>query len=688
MAKASKATKKFQSQKLDGVLKRRKEHKKNAQQFKTRRPKKSSDGKPEEQGQMKSKKDVNEDLFESMDVDEFFAGGFEKAQSTTNGKEDEQSEEEDTLSASDAGSEDSIDAGTHKDQLNELAKTDPDFFKYLEENDAELLNFENEADSEQSSDAETSVHEKGPELLTIKMIEEWRRELKETTVSVLSKIILAFRAAAHLNEESEKRHKYTIEDPDTFQQLTSLAVVEIPKFMERYLPLKKSSSGRLRVPLTDKRFVRILPYLKTHSASLLHFLADLSDSQMQKRVLDATLPLTIYMSPFKSFIKNYVKVAVGIWSTSESDVARVSAFITIRDLFLSSDMAQREATIKQLYSAFVKEARNISIYTLPLVNLMKSSGSELFGLDPSLSYQLIFGFLRQLAIVLRKATNEQSKDSSKTVYNWQFVNSLDFWSLTLSQHAAAVDSSLRPLIYPFVQVTLGVIKLMPTAQFFPLRFHLIRALNRVASMTNTYIPVVPLLFEVLEAADMKKRPALSTAKPMVFEHAVRAKAEYLKTRVYQDQVGDIVIELLLDFYAINSTSIGFPELAIPAVMYMKRYMKKTKNAKIGRGLAAVVERLNANAKFIEQRRENVSFDPKNIKALEDFSREIDAESTPLGTYVKTQRKMQAEQKALLAQTEKAEDSDTQDQKPTKHKARKGKKSKLEERDELYESESE
>jgi nucleolar complex protein 2 len=54
------------------------------------------------------------------------------------------------------------------------------------------------------------------------------------------------------------------------------------------------------------------------------------------------------------------------------------------------------------------------------------------------------------------------KDAYKAVYNWQVVHSIDFWSLVLStacdkdREAEHGESVLRPLIYPLVEVTLGI----------------------------------------------------------------------------------------------------------------------------------------------------------------------------------------------------------------------------------------
>lgn len=57
-------------------------------------------------------------------------------------------------------------------------------------------------------------------------------------------------------------------------------------------------------------------------------------------------------------------------------------------------------------------------------------------------------------------------------------------------------ASLRPLIYPLVQVMVGVVSLQPSARYYPLRLHVVRTLLQLSSSTGSYIPVASYLLEV------------------------------------------------------------------------------------------------------------------------------------------------------------------------------------------------
>lgn len=184
-----------------------------------------------------------------------------------------------------------------------------------------------------------------------------------------------------------------------------------------------------------------------------------------------------------------------MWAGSGDDAIRLAAFLSIRKLALAGDKSLQELVLKGTYLAIQQVARNTNAYTLPSINLMKNSASTLFLLSPENDksgathqpYQIAFRYIRQLAITLRnsmklhntggqqqqqqqqgggqKKGKKDAKDRHRDVYNWTFYHSIDFWSLVLStacdsanESEAGRESELRPLIYPLVQITLGVIR--------------------------------------------------------------------------------------------------------------------------------------------------------------------------------------------------------------------------------------
>jgi nucleolar complex protein 2 len=262
----SKATKKFEKNKLHDVIKRRKDvakiKQKKQMDVKKKERKARDNAKADDLEDAKSKKpssraEKEDASFGEMSMDQFFEGGFqvpEMKKSSTKpktGKRKRTPIENGDAADSDAempeataGAEESAsdsdsgdDAEAHKGQLADLQKKDPEFYKYLKDNDAELLDFAEDADLaevdalsasedeatprkkkkkavEADSDEDEEEATTGNEV-TKKIIKKWKSSM-ETNFSLraMKEVVLAFRTAAHLNDDEGKNYKYTISDPD------------------------------------------------------------------------------------------------------------------------------------------------------------------------------------------------------------------------------------------------------------------------------------------------------------------------------------------------------------------------------------------------------------------------------------------------------------------------------------------
>jgi nucleolar complex protein 2 len=730
MAKSTKkSTRKFEKNHLKDTLEKRKEGAKikQRQQIKAKRQARNAKdaefaGKDGEEGEAKTNGSAKDDPFGKMNVDDFFQGGFEipekiskksnkpapklgKRKRTEPAEEDDDSsdasvEEAPVMSDSEGDSDEEDETGMSKGAMDALAEKDPAFYKYLKENDPEALDFDEDADLEEvdglsGSDVEEQQKKKKQKKskkvadldanddepsdgevddsteVSNAMVAKWKKAMVEQhSLRAMRQVVLAFRAAAHVNEDEGKEYKYTISSPEVYHQLLLTTLKHVPEVLNHHLPVKENAAGKVRVPTDSKKFRTLTPLLKSHTSSVHHLLTTLTDTATLKLTLTSITPLLPYLLSFKKVLKNVVKTVVDIWSeASSSEATRITAFLVIRRLAVIGDPGIREAVFKTVYQGLIKGARNTTIHTIQGINLMKNSAAELWGIDPGVGYTTGFTFIRQLAIHLRSSITNNQKESYKTVYNWQYVHSLDFWSCVLSEHCNPLkeaetgkDSSLRPLIYPTVQVTLGAMRLIPTSTYFPLRFHLMRSLLRLSRATGTYIPLAPALLEVLNSAEMKKPPKPSTLKSLDFATNYKAQKSYLRTRVYQDGVGEQVAELLSEFFVLWSTSIAFPELALPVIVMMKRWLKdagnKTsgnKNNKINSAFILVIQKLEANGKWIEERRSKVDFAPNNRAGVEGFLKGFEWEKTPLGAFVVGQRKQREERVKMLEEGRREED---------------------------------
>lgn len=107
------------------------------------------------------------------------------------------------------------------------------------------------------------------------------------------------------------------------------------------------------------------------------------------------------------------------------------------------------------------------------------------------------------------------------------------------------------------------------------------------------------------------------------------------------------------FYTILPVPTLLQELSLPVIVMVKRLVKdatnKTsgnKNSKINSLLSVLLQKLEANGHWIEERRAKVDFAPNNRAGVDSFLKGFEWEKTPLGAFVQGQRK-QREQKAKL-----------------------------------------
>lgn len=431
-----------------------------------------------------------------------------------------------------------------------------------------------------------------------------------------------------------------------------------------------------KVPTQSKKYATAQRIIKSYFTSLKALLSSSvsSNTELLHLVLVDSSKLIPYIVGNRRISKDYLRMLLEYWSSSSSsDEIRIAAFLAIRKLCVAADHGIAELVLKSVYLTLGQMSKDTNAYNLPSINLMKNSASTLFLINPSLSYQIGFGYIRQLAITLRnslKSTSRTSassvnspkksnKDAFKAVYNWTYVHSLDFWSLVLSsacdvekETELGKESELRPLIYPLVQISLGVVKLVPTSRYYPLRFQVISSLLRLVQRTNTYVPLAPFLLEVFESTEItKKGKNVSSLKPLDWSYYIKAPNQYLKTKVYQDGLVDELLFLLLEFFATQSTSIAFPELSLPISMNLKKISKRSKNPKLTNGLKALLERIESNAQFIEGKRSKVEFSPQDREEIDLFHHNLSSSkadtATPLRSFLKLQRKLRDQKRELL-----------------------------------------
>ena len=94
-------------------------------------------------------------------------------------------------------------------------------------------------------------------------------------------------------------------------------------------------------------------------------------------------------------------------------------------------------------------------------------------------------------------------------------------------------------------------------------------------------------------------------------------------------------------------SIAFPELIVPLTITLKKAQKNASGGKEAGIVKGLLERVEDGARWISQHRSDVSFGPMHIEKVNAWERNIDLDETPMGKYIKSQRKVREKRRKLL-----------------------------------------
>eukprot|EP00939_MAST-03C_sp_MAST-3C-sp1_P001532 g1532.t1 len=513
--------------------------------------------------------------------------------------------------------------------------------------------------------------------------------LKSMTVAVfekhslraLPKLIQAFRSACHLGSNSgdgthasdsrsarvakARPYRFKVKNSAVFNDLMIAAIGGMADAFRRHLQWhdatndesegnddgRKSSGttkkGHTALPTSKPRWEKLRPVVVSFCGNLLHFLSQLMDREMQLFVLQklrpympfvASLP-TLHRKTIKILLKHFAGTSSqaddedtsGRDATTASDV-RLAAFLRLRQLVLLAPPKSLivDTCLKGIYLTHVRNSKFINESTLPIVTMRRNCVVELFLLDPSASYQQIFVYIRQLAITLRLALCNPSKDSARTVYNWQFMESCRTWCQLLCAAACSPSptrrTTLRPLVYPLIQIIRGAATLQATATYVPMRLHCAELLNDITAAADVYVPTVPMLLAVLSSASFRggKPPRKSKAagggmvKPPELDVSIRLQKKTIESGVVRDQVVLRTLAVLADFFELHRYSIAFPELLFPAAVQLRQYLKTCKTPLWRQAVRQILRDAEGWAQLVKTRRRGVDFGPADFERASAF----------------------------------------------------------------------
>lgn len=618
-------------------------------------------------------------------------------------EEDEEDEEDE--------SDDDDEIGAHKEQLEALAKSDPDFYKFLKENDKGLLDFDADDDGEgddggededggEDADGAAAGSAKGrkkaaaPAVLDEAALSALATAaFDKMSVRALKRLVSLFRQVCSVGDEGAARRTSVPEDlveAVVVHTLTSLrgaldhhvfgaGAAESPPGSAAYLALPGLEGSTTARPgaAAPGRWAQLqatcLSALRGFAA-LLALRSKDGGGELSAFLLDRLRDLVPYLLPFPRLAKAVLKAALGHWARSLEhtegeersalEVVRLRAFLAIRELGAAMPPPFLDLVLKGAYLTYVRRSRAApgadagpaAADRAAALAFMATGIVELYGMDLGSGYQYGFAYIRQLALHLRTAYAKKTREAMAVVLSWQFLSSLRLWTLVLSKHSA--EDGLRPLIHPLAQVVLGTMRLVPSLNYAPLTFHCARLLQRLAAASGSFMPVALPLLEVLQAPELSAKQRPSTAAPPDLAALIRiARAKpkaraSLATRPVQAAIVEQVLELVEREVELYRYSIAMPEFAAPICARLRAFAKATRTKRwraLARGTA---DKAQAAADEAQRRRRASHLDPLAVPELEALLPEGKAPAAE--RLEKMTRSAQKRKAALMADAEDSE----------------------------------
>ncbi|CRK94794.1 CLUMA_CG008288, isoform A [Clunio marinus] len=567
--------------------------------------------------------------------------------------------------SSESEQEEEVDEKSHKKALGKLKKTDPELFKFLQENDKKLLNFGEEVEAaengnEASEDEENQVHKAVDALevasdesdyededapmrkdnaVTLKLLKEWQESLQsdEVPIDVIRNVIKAFNSALiSISGDPNMRGEFIVEGAAIFNGIIQLCVLYLEKAIRQYLKL--SGKANFREIQKCKRFSKVKNVLRSYLLDMTKLLETVSSSNILSVILKHLHQIASVLAAFTSITKPVLKRLIQIWSTGEESI-RIVAFLCILKITRNQQELFLNQVLKTMYMEYVRNSKFVSPNTLPAINFMRRSLTELFLLDLNIAYHHVFLFIRQLAIHLRNAILLQKKEHFQQIYNWQYVNSLKLWgdvlstvSINSSGNKADQNSKLQALIYPLVSIINGVIKLKSSANYFPLRFHCVKILIDISRATKVFIPILPYILEVLNSNTFNQQHKKLAMKPISFTCILRIQKGHLDENSFRDEVVEQVYGMTLECLINECTSIAFPDLVVPHVMALNHFIKNTKNPNYAKKLKQLTEKIVEQSNYVDSRRNKINFSLNDANFIKSWEINLRTGQTPLEVF--------------------------------------------------------
>jgi len=437
-------------------------------------------------------------------------------------------------------------------------------------------------------------------------------------------------------------------DANVYSELMKFTLSQAGKLFERFLSGKNNREVNFYILPNYNEWNKIRPTVNKYFECILKFLENLVDPTMKRYVIYHTAKNIHFLRHIPPMQRSLLRSWVHMWgSVTQPMEVRLEAFAAIYEMGRLLNRNVLRNILTSVYKLYRGRTSRVTVHNASQIEFMRDCLCQLFAIDLELGYQVAFVSLRELIITLRscilkgsnpakKVLNKRQredfnpdkkrpkyvagKDAHRRVYNWVFLNSLRLWAKIISEHGVEKSSPMNSLIYPLVQLILGVMNLKDGAKYFPYKFHCCSLVCELIEKMDIHIPMIPVLIFILDAGILKKPGKKSEGIAIDSKFRIKlTKAEMTPTIKVQEMIVNDAIEMLVRYCRAYTYSLAFPELVIPVTYWIRRISKdETIRYQYRKKLQILAQRLEKNADWVRNKRETADFAPTDLIKCANF----------------------------------------------------------------------
>ena len=429
------------------------------------------------------------------------------------------------------------------------------------------------------SESEGNEGEKKTQFMSKKDLKKLMDKVNEGSEIYITKFLILVGRLTNPEKEMnlEEDKENVLNQNKVINNIIKYFIKELPDILQLKINSKNEDKNKSNNNLI-KRYVSILiRYIKT------------CEQEMQNFIFFNIEKISPLIFQFNNFIEVILKLCIKSWSITKEDELRQTILSFIKSL-ITKKPKFFEYSLKIFYINYLNIAKEMNLNSFNHIKSLQDDIINILNYDLEKAYTTIFTFIRKLCIQLRATIVDKTSSSIKSIYNWQFVNSLILWSRAIMKYIS--NQNIYLLIYPLIQTIIGVIRLNSNELYYLLRIRLVILLNGISAKSNIFIPTSMYILPILSSNyfiekckpiiqpkhpnETKKSDKLEKAKintRIVIYVSLKIKKEELRIKQIRKDLLEECCDCLLEYLSINSNKICFTELADTILKDMRSALK-------------------------------------------------------------------------------------------------------------------